>query len=67
MTVEDVGEGATRGHDFEKPGTHAHLLEQEAGSIANFLEMHRQLRDQQVHMQLLNDPVEHMWIHTGNR
>ena len=43
MIVEDESEGAVRIHDFDKPGVHVHLLEQEAESIANFLEMHRQL------------------------
>jgi hypothetical protein len=60
MIIEDEGEGAARTHDFKKLGVQVRLSEQEAENIANFLEMHRQLRDQQVHMQLLDDLVEHM-------
>ena len=67
MIVEDDGEGAARMHDFKNPIVQVHLPEQEAESMANFLEMHRQLRDQHVDMQLLDDLVEHIWVHTGNQ
>ena len=66
MIVEDEGEGAARTHDFDKPGVHVHLSEQDAQHVMNFLEMHRQLRDQQVHTQLLNDLVEYVYVHLGN-
>ena len=60
MIIEDEDEGAAYTHDFEKPRLEFRLSEQEAENIVNFLEMHRQLRDQQVHMQLLNNLVEHI-------
>ena len=66
MIVDDEGERAACTHDFEKLRTHVRLPKQEAESISNLLEMHRQLRDQQVHMQLLNDLMEHMWVHAKN-
>jgi hypothetical protein len=62
MIVQDEGEGAARTHDFEKPGVRLCLPEQEAEHIANFLKMRRQLWDQRVDMQPLNNFVEHMWI-----
>ena len=43
MIVEDKGEGAAHTHDFEKPGVHVRLPEQDAKHILNFLEMHQQL------------------------
>jgi hypothetical protein len=46
LIVEDEGERAARTHDLEKPGVQVLLPEQEAESIAKFLEMHRQLLDQ---------------------
>ena len=67
MTVEDVGEGATCTHDLEKPDVQVCLPEQDAESIPNFVEMHLQLRGRQLHMQLLDDLVEHMWTHTENQ
>ena len=65
MIVGDGGEGEACTHDFEKPRVHVRLPEQDANHVVNFLEMHRQLRDQQVHAQLVNDLMKHMWIHTG--
>ena len=61
MIVEDEGEG-TACTDFEHPGEHVHLPEQEAEYVMHFLEMHRQLRDKQVHDQLLHDLVEYQII-----
>ena len=66
MIVEDEGEGAAR-TDFEKPGEHVHLPEQDAEYVMHFLEMHRQLRDEQVHTQLLHDLVEHMYVFMGKQ
>ena len=60
MIVEDEEEGAARTH-FEKPKEHVHLHEQEAEYVMQFLEMHRQFRDEVVHTQLLTDLVEHMY------
>ena len=67
MVVEDEGEGTDRTYDFEKSEVQVRLLEQEAEHIANYLEMHGQLRDQQVNMQLLDDLVKHMCTHIGNQ
>ena len=67
MIVEDEGEGAARTNDFEKLGEHVHLPEQDAQHAINFLEMHRQLRDAQVHTQLLNDLLEHMYDFMGKQ
>ena len=61
MIVEDEGEGAAR-TDFEKPGEHVHLPKQEAEYVMQFLEMHRQLRDE---VAQLNDLVEHMYVFMG--
>jgi hypothetical protein len=54
-------------HGFEKSGIHVHLPEQDVEHFVNFLKMQRQIRDHQVHMQLLDDLLEHMWIHDGNQ
>ena len=67
MIVEDEGEGAARTNDFDKPGEHVHLPKQEAEHVMHFLEMHRQLRDEVVHTQLLNDLVEHMYVFMENQ
>lgn len=40
---------------------------QDAEHIVNFLEMHRNLRDQNMHGQLLSNLVEHIWTHNGNQ
>lgn len=42
--------------DLEKSVQHVHL-EQDAKHVAHFLKMHRQIRDREVHQQLLNDLV----------
>ena len=68
MIVEDEGEGAAaRTHDFQKPGVQDRFPEQVAEHVFNFLEMHQQLRDQYMDMQVLNDLLEHMWIHIRNQ
>ena len=67
MIVEDEGDGAARTHDFEKPGEHVHLPEQEVEYVMLFLDMHQQLRDELVHTQLLNDLVEHMYVFMGKQ
>ena len=43
MIVEDEGEGAAHTNDFDKPGEHVHLPEQEEQYVINFPRMHRQL------------------------
>ena len=68
MIVEDEGDGVAQTHDFEAPGEQVEIPEdQDAAQLMNFLQMHQNLRDEQVHTQLLNDLVEHMWIHNGNQ
>ena len=67
MIVEDEGEGAARTNAFLLPGVHVRLSEQDVHHVINFLEIHRQLRDQQAHVQLLNDLVDHMWTFMGNQ
>ena len=54
MIVEDEGDGVAQ-------------EDQDAAQLINFLHMHRNFWDYQVHTQLLNDLVEHMWIHNGNQ
>ena len=39
----------------------------DATQLMNFLQMHENFRDQQMHTQLLNDLVKHIWIHNGNQ
>ena len=67
MIMEGEEEEAAHTNDFEKAGEHVHLPEQEVEQVLNFLEMHLQVRDQQAHLQLLNDLVIHMWIHIKNQ
>ena len=68
MIVEDEGDGVAQTNDFEAPGEQVEIpKDQDAAQLMNFLQMHQNLRDQQVHTQLLNDLVEHMWIHNGNQ
>ena len=68
MIVEDEGDGVAQTHDFKAPGEEIEILEdQDAARLMNFLQTHQNLRDQQVHTQLLNDLVEHMWSHNGNQ
>ena len=68
MIVEDEGEGVAQTNDFEAPGEQVEIPEdQDAAQLQNFLQMHQNLRNHQVHTQLLNDLVEHMWIHNGNQ
>ena len=68
MIVEDEGDGVAQTNDFEAPGEQVEIPEdQDAAQLMNFLQMHQNLRNQQVHTQLLNDLVEHMWIHNGNQ
>ena len=61
MIVEDEADGVAPGEEVEI------LEDQDAAQLMNFLQMHQNLRDQQMHTQLLNDLVEHMWIHNGNQ
>ena len=35
--------------------------------LEDFLEMHRQIRDIEVHQNILDDVVEHVWTHHGNQ
>ena len=68
MIVKDEGDGVTQTNDFEAPGEQVEISEdQDAAHLMNFLQMHQNLRDHQVHAQLLNDRVEHMWTHNGNQ
>jgi hypothetical protein len=68
MIVEDEGEGVAQTNDFEAPGEQVEIPEdQDAAQLQNFLQMHQNLQNHQVHTHLLNDLVEHMWIHNGNQ
>ncbi|XP_020175975.1 uncharacterized protein [Aegilops tauschii subsp. strangulata] len=68
MIVEDEGDGVAQPHDFEAPGEQVEIPEgQDAARLMNSLQMHQNLRDQQVHTQLLNDLVEHVWTNNGNQ
>jgi hypothetical protein len=68
MIVEDEDESVAQTNDFEAPGEQVEIPEdQDAAQLQNFLQMHQNLRNHQVHTQLLNDLVEHMWIHNGNQ
>nr|XP_020183789.1 protein ALP1-like [Aegilops tauschii subsp. strangulata] len=68
MIVEGEGDGVAQTNDFEALGEQVEIPEdQEATRLMNFPQMHQNLRDHQVHEQLLNDLVEHMWTHNGNQ
>jgi hypothetical protein len=68
MIVEDEGDGVAQTNDFEAPGEQVEIpKDQDATQLVNFLQMHQNLRDHQVHAQLLSDLVEHMWTHNGNQ
>lgn len=56
-----------RGGRRRRPGCHRGTSGNSPTQLMNFLQMHHNLRDQQVHTQLLNDLMEHMWIHNGNQ
>ena len=61
MIVEDEDDGVAQTNDFEVPGEQVEILkDQDTTQLMNFLQIHQNLRDHQVHMQLLNDLVEHM-------
>ena len=61
MIVEDGGDGVAQTHDFEAPGEQVEIPEdQHAAQLMNFLQMHQNLQDQQVHTQQLNDLMEPM-------
>ena len=67
MIVEDEGDGVAQTNDFEAPGEQVQILkDQDATHLMDFLQMHQNLRDHQVHARLLNDPMEHMWTHNEN-
>ena len=56
MIVEDEGDGVAQTHDFEAPGEQVEIPEdQYLAQLMNFPQMHQNLQDHQVHMQLLND------------
>ena len=62
MIVEDEGDGVAQTNDFEAPGEQVEIPEDQDGArLMNFLKMHQNLQDHQVHVQLLNNLVEHMW------
>ena len=68
MIVKDEGDGLAQTHDLKAPGEHVKITEdQDAAQLMNFLQMHQNLQNQQVHTQLLNELVEHMWIHNDNQ
>ena len=68
MIVEDEGDCVAQINDFEAPGEQVQIpKDQDAAQLMNFLQMHQNLRDHQVHAQLLNDLAEHMWTHTQNQ
>ncbi|XP_073355315.1 uncharacterized protein [Aegilops tauschii subsp. strangulata] len=68
MIVEDEGDVVAQTNDFEAPEEQVKILEdQNAAQLMNFVQMHHNLRDHQVHMQLLSDLVEHIWTHNGNQ
>ena len=68
MIVGNEGDGVAQTNDFEAPGEQVETLkDQDAARLMNFLQIHPNLRDHQVHAQLLNDLVEHMWTHNGNQ
>ncbi|XP_074377458.1 uncharacterized protein LOC141718979 [Apium graveolens] len=67
MIIEDEREINTEEENFdtnEEP-TFTRIPRHQS-SLAEFLKMHEQIRDKQVHVQLQNDLVEHLWqIHGG--
>ena len=68
MIVRDEGEGVSQTNYFEAPREQVEISEdQDATQLMSFLQMHQKLRDHQVHTQLLNDLVEHMWTHNRNQ
>jgi hypothetical protein len=67
MIVEDEGDGVAQTNDFEALGEQVQIPEnQDVNQLMNFLQMHPNLQDHQVHAQLLDDLVEHIWTHNGN-
>ena len=69
MIIEDESDGVAQTHDFEAHGGQVEIPEyQDAAQLMNFLQMHQNLRDHQVHAQLLiSDFVELMWAHSGKQ
>ena len=68
MIVGDEGYGVVQTNNFEASGEQVQIPEdQDANQLMNFLQMHQNLRDHQVHAQLLSDLVEHMWTHTTRK
>ena len=68
MIIDSEGDGVDQTNDFEAPGEQVEIpKDQDAAQFMNFLQMHQNIRDYQVHTQLLNDLVKHMWTHNGNK
>ena len=72
MIVEDESDGVAQTHDFKAPREQVEIpkdqdVAQAATRLMNFLQMHQNLRDHQVHTQLPSDFVEHMWTHNRNQ
>ncbi|XP_020179137.1 uncharacterized protein [Aegilops tauschii subsp. strangulata] len=68
IIVEDEGDVVAQTYDFEAHEEQVEIpKDQDAAQLMNFLQMHQNLRDQQVHAQLLNNLVKHMWTHNGNQ
>ena len=50
MIVEDEGDGVAQTHDFKAPEEQVEIPEhQDADQLMNFLQMHQNIRDRQVH------------------
>ena len=68
MIVEDESDGVAQTNDFEAPGEQVEIPKDlNATQLMNFLQMHQNLRDHQVHTQLFNDLVERTWTHNSNQ
>ena len=53
-------------YNYEHMGERATISHQHSASFSQFLQVHREIRDQQVHSQLQADLVEHQWRIQGN-
>lgn len=66
MIVENGGKGVP-GVGLDHMGAPINLTQHDTIEFEKFLKMHRRIGCQEVHTQLLNHLVEHVWVHHGNK
>lgn len=61
MIMEDLGEGVRHGLEFQNMGDPIQLPEHNPTTFADFLELHHQIHNSQIHAQLEDDSTEQLW------